>query len=167
LSFAAFDPRQDILNQIGYNYNVYDDDIDRSCISFSYPDGPYKDDICYVPMLFPNEVRSGELPNMPFIEVTLVDAPSGTHNVQGDVKENEAYIDFNIYVTNTDEINKIDTWMPVCKNEIVNLITQNRHVSGCTWMEVIDTGREIVEQTGKTTIFHHVISIYCFEYNKG
>jgi len=168
MSFTAFDPVVNIISQIGYSFDVDHDGNDESCVSFSYPDGEYKGDTCYVPLYTSDEARTGELPYMPFIEVLLVDAPSRTHNVQGDIKFGEAYIDFNIHVVNTDEINKIKTWLPVCKNELCDLITQNRHVvSGCTWMEVIDNGRAYTEAAGKQIIFHHVISIYANEYDNG
>lgn len=165
MSYSAFDPRQDIISKIGYDYDVDGDGDDESCISFSYPDGEWKGDTCYVPMFLPSECRTGELPYMPFIEVTLVDAPGEVHNISGNVRRDEAYIDFNIYATNTDKINQMKTWMVSCKNEVVDKIMQNRNdVSNCTWVEPVDTGREIIEQTGQKVIFHHVISLYAMNY---
>jgi len=168
LAYQAYDPRTSIIAKIGYTYDVDRDGTDESCVTFSYPDGSNKGDTCYVPLFLPSECRTGELPYMPFIEVTLVDAPSRTHNVTGDIKFNEAYMDFNIYVTNCDEINQIKTWMPACKNELIDKITEKRHaVSSCTWMEANDTGREIIENIGKKVIFHHVISVYANEHDSG
>ena len=168
MSYRAYDPRTSILATIGFDYDVDGDGTDESCVSFSYPDGPNKDDTCYVPVFLPSECRTGELPFMPFIEFTLVDAPSATHNVSGDIKFDEAYMDMNIYAANSDEINQIKTWMPACKNRVIDLITSNRHdVSSCTFMEARDTGREIIETYGKQVVFHHVISIYANNYQSG
>jgi hypothetical protein len=157
-----------IITKIGYSYDVDGDGTDESCVSFAYPDGENKDDTCYVPLFMPSEARTGELPYMPFIELTLVDAPSRTHNISGDFKFDEAYIDFNIYAANSDEINQMKTWMEACKDEVIDKITDKRHsVSNCTWMEVVDTGREIIENIGKKVVFHHVVSIYTNGYQSG
>jgi hypothetical protein len=168
VAYTAFDPRTDIISAIGYSYDVDGDGNDESCVSFNYPDGEYTGDRCYVPLFLPSEARTGELPNMPFIEVTLVDAPGRVHNVQGDVRVDEAYMDFNIYAANTDKIYQMKTWMPVCKNELVDKIMEKRHtVSNCTWVEPVDMGREMFEQTPTRVVFHHVISVYAYEYDSG
>ena len=165
MSYLCFDPRADIISAIKDSWDVDEDGIDESVVSFTYPDGPYTGDKCSVPMFTTAEVRTGELPYMPFIEVTLVDAPGRVHNVQGDVRFDEAYVDFNIYATNTDKINSMKTWMKACKNEIVDKVMSYRHtVSSCSWVEPIDTGREIIETIGKKTIFHHVVSLYANNY---
>jgi len=168
MSYTAYDPRRNIISTIGYSYDVDGDDNYESCVTFSYPDGEYKGDTCYVPLYTPEECRTGELPFMPFIEVTLVTALSETNNISGDTKFDEAYIDFNIYAAKNDKINSIKTWMPACKNEVVDKITTNRHnFSSCTWIEVRDSGREIIENVDKKVIFHHVISVYANSYQGG
>jgi len=164
--YNAFDPRRDIITSIGFSYDVDGDGTDESCISFAYPDGEQTGDTCYVPLFMPSESRTGELPNTPLIELTLVDAPGRVHNVQGDVRFDEAYIDMHIYASNTDEIYQMKTWMPVCKNEIINrVMTYRNTVSNCSWVEPIDTGREQFEQTGKKVIFHHIITLYANNYD--
>jgi len=164
MTYTAFDPRVDIINAIGYSYDVDDDGVDESCISFSYPDGPLKGDTCYVPLFMPSEARTGELPYFPFIELTLVDAPGRVDNVQGDTRFDKAYVDFNIYVANKDEIT-IKTWVKDLKDELIDRIMTYRHtVSDCTWVEPEDTGREIIETDGKRVVFHYVVSAYANRY---
>lgn len=167
MAYTAFDPRSVIISTIGHSIDFNGDDIDESCVSVIYPDSDSKGDRCYIPMYVASEARYGELPHLPFIEVTLVDAPVETHNVQGDVKMKEAYIDFNIYAVNTDNIN-IKTWMPVVKNELIDKLTEYRQVvSGVEDIEVTNSGREIFEVEGGQTTFHHVISIYSYSYDSG
>ena len=168
LSYTAFNPISDIVETIGDHWDVDGDGTNESVISFDYPDGDYKGSRCSVPMLTTAETRTGELPYMPFIEVTLVDSPGAVHNISGSVRRDEAYVDLNIYATNTDEINSMDTWMQACKDQIINRIMNFRNsVSNCTWVEPIDVGREIIETTGKKTIFHHVVSLYAMNYMNG
>jgi len=115
----------------------------------------------------PSEVRTQELYPMPFIEMNLVTQPVRVHNVQGDVREQEAYIDFNFYYTDTDNVDSTTFGKIVC-DEIVNKIMTYRHdVSSCSWMEVVNDGREIIETdgSGKQVVFHRVVEVYCMNFN--
>ena len=62
----AFDPRVYIRNQIGYT--KYMDREDRSTVSVVDD----RNDKVYIPLYLPGEVRTGDLPTMPFIEMVLV-----------------------------------------------------------------------------------------------
>ena len=164
ISYWSFDIRDNIRNKIGTARDVDGDDQDELTISVV---DDWNDTI-YIPLFVPADVRTGEMPNMPFVEMTMVDTPVRTHNVQGDVKFQEAYIDFNIYYTNTDHISAT-TFGRVVADEIVSKITDNRHsVPSCYFCEVINDGREIIESynEGKSVVFHRVVSIYCNNYFK-
>jgi hypothetical protein len=123
----------------------------------------------YVPMLFPDEARGENNREMPFIEMTLMTEPNRTRSVDGVVHDETAYLDFHIYYAKTDNITP-RTFGKAVADELVDKITQNRHsVSGCSWMEVSNKGREMFEQaiSGKQVVFHRVVEIFCLNYSNG
>ena len=161
--YCAFDPRVNIRNKIGYTYNM--DDVDRSTVSVTNDWGEY----VYVPLLLPGEVRTGNMPEMPFVEMTLISTPARVLNVGADKREQDAYIDFNIYYTNTDKITPT-VFGTTIASEIIDKITDNHClISGCSFIEVTNDGREFLEEYegGKSVIFHKVISIHCKNFSGG
>ena len=160
MTHYSYDIRDEIRSTIGYNWEV--DGTDRSTVSVT-------DDwnsTVYVPLLLPGEVRSGELPVMPFIEMTLVSTPAITQNIAGDIKKNEAYIDFNLYYANQDNISAT-TFGKVVANRICDLIDDYRiSTTSAFFIEVINSSREIIETTGRQVIFHRVIELHAMNYNK-
>ena len=165
MSYTGFNPIVNIINDIGYEWDVDGDGNQESCLTITYPSGPVKGNICYIPMYTTDEVRSGELPTMPFIEFTHVTGPGSVHNIQGDVRYDQAYIDMNIYAALNDEIDIMKTWMKTVEDEIYNQIMTWRHgISDCSWVEPIDN-REIIEMDGKKVIYHNIISLYANRYD--
>ena len=163
MSYSSFDMREAIREQIGTS--KYLNGNDEYVISI---EDDYHDTID-IPLLLPGEARGDENREMPFIEMVMVTAPVEVHNVQGDVRRQEGYIDFNIYYTNTDNITPSKFGKTIA-DELVDKIMQNRHsVTGTYWMEVINDCRELIEEavSGKSVIFHRVVEIYCNNYTKG
>ena len=120
-------------------------------------------------MYLPGECRTGELPPMPFIELSMITSPAEAHNIGGDVRFTTAYIDFNIYYADTDEIVATEFGKTVA-DEIVDKVTQNRcSVTGTYFVEVINDGREIIESDtkGKNVVFHRVVETKIINYNNG
>lgn len=160
MALYSFDPRENIRTAIGYTKYVYDED--RSTVSVTDD----WDDTLFIPLYLPGEVRTGDMPNMPFVEMTLITTPVNTWNIGGDVKEQDCYIDFNIYYTDTENITAT-TFGRTVANELVDKIIESRSsVASCYFMEVVNDGREIIEQVeGKQIIFHRVLEIHCKNYN--
>jgi hypothetical protein len=118
-------------------------------------------DTRYIPLLLPGESRSGEPYPMPFIEMVLVSSPARPHHVAGDVREQEGYIDMNIWYTNQDTVNATGFGKTIA-DKLVDLITINRYSTpSVSWMEVSNDGREMNEDTGKLVVFHRVVEVYC------
>lgn len=166
MTWNAFDPRTNLISSIGYRYDFNFDDIDESCVSVTYPSLGKKGDTCYIPMFQPDEVRTGELPIFPFIEITLVSSPKQTHNIGGDTHLRECYFDFNLYIVDNDYIT-VKEMAPLIRSEIANRIaTYRASVSKCTFVEVINDGREIIESYdgGKQKVFHYVMECYAIDY---
>jgi hypothetical protein len=167
ISYNAFDPRGDIRTAIGHTHYMLGEDL--STVSVTYPSGELEGDTCYIPLYLPGECRTEELPPMPFIEMTLVTSPVGVHNVQGDVRDQECYLDFNLYYTNTDAVVATEFGKTVA-DELVDKIMSHRHnISDCSWCEVLNDGREIIESynAGKLVVFHRVIECYAQNYDSG
>jgi len=161
MSYSSFDPRVAIREQIGTERYVNGDDVYTITVKDKY------DDNVYIPLLLPGEIRTGVLNPMPFIEMTLVTVGAEAHNVGGDVRYTTAYIDFNVYYSNTDNINPTLFGKKVA-DCVVNLVTNNRQsVTGSYFMEVINDGREILEtdDDGKIIAFHRVVEVKINNYS--
>lgn len=158
-NFYGFDPRENIRKTIGYTKFV--DGEDRSTISFENNVG----DTLFIPLYMPGEVRSGNLPHMPFIEMILVNSPSSSHNVDGGVRFNDAYIDMNLYYHEDTYISSVSFGRDAA-TEIVNQVMTYRDSVPSTYrVEIINDGREIIEQEeGKQTIFHRVVELHATNY---
>jgi len=161
LTYSAFDPRSAIRSQIGYERYMNDDD--RSTVSVTDD----WDDTVYLPLYLPGEVRTGNMPEMPFIEMTLITSPSKPMNIGADIRDQDCYMDFHIYYTNTDHITPT-TFGKTIADEIVDKITANRcSVTGVAFMEVINDSREFLEEyeNGKSVIFHRIVEVHCKNYD--
>lgn len=161
MSFYSFDPREDIRKQIGYSYDCYNENVEHSCVSVY----DSLNNIIYLPLLFPGEARSGDLPTFPYIEMVLVDAPSETRSITGLVKKQNAYLDFNIYYANTDNISVV-SFGRVVASVLCDLLTDNQSsVASTCHVEVIDDGREIQEYKDTLLVFHRIVEVHCSNWN--
>ena len=156
----VFDVRTHLRDTIGYAWIV--DNVEVSTVSVTNDVG---DDI-YIPLFLPGDVRTGDLPRMPFIEMTLVNAPSRTENIGGDTKFNEAYFDFNIYYANADDIS-MTTFGTAVADTLMKLIhTYRTSVTSAYFVEVLNSGREIIENYNNGVVFHRVLECYANNYNR-
>lgn len=157
--YYSFDPRENIRKTIGYTR--YIDGEDRSTVSVYNSVG----DTVFIPLFMPGEVRSGNLPHMPFVEMTIISSPASSHNVGGDVRFNDAYIDMNIYYHEDEYISSVSFGRD-CATEIVNQIMSYRDsVPSSYFVEIVNDGREIIEQEdGKQTVFHRVVELHATNY---
>lgn len=159
MSYFSFDPRDAIRNQIGTDWDV-DENVEdlEKCVVVSDDSGAS----VYIALLKPGQTRKGSPYEMPFIEMSLMTSPSTTNNVAGNVKFQEAYIDFHIWYQNEDNFTATDFGKSVA-DELCNLVANNRtSVASSFFMEVIDEGREILEPDGTT--LHRVVEIYINNY---
>lgn len=157
----SFDIRSAVISQIGYSWDVDDDGTNESCVSVT----DNVNDTVYIPLYLPGESRTESLPELPLIEVTLVDSPSDISGVDHAI-HNECYFDFNIYFTNTDNIDA-GTFGKTVSDEICQLIYDNyTSVASVYFVKVLNSGRELFEQEGKKTIFHRVVECYGMNYKK-
>jgi len=154
-TYRALDPRVHIRNQIGYS--KYMNRMDCSTISVTDNWG----DKLHLPLYMPGEVRTGDLPPMPFIEMTLISSPASPIDIGGVVREQDAYMDFNIYYVDIENISTV-SFGKVVADEIIDKITNNRSSTTSTYfVEIINDGREIIEhEEGKQVVFHRVLECH-------
>ena len=154
----AFDIRQVVIDQIGYSWDVDNDGINESTISVT----DAINDTVYIPMGLPQEVRTGTLWEMPYIEVTLVDTPCDIKGINHTI-HNECYFDFNIQFANTDNIDK--NFGKDIADELCQKIYDNyTSVSTVYFVKVINSAKEYYEGTEKQTTFHRVVECYGMNY---
>lgn len=156
----AFDIRTHLRDAIGYSWIV--DNVEVSTVSVTND----ASDEVYIPLFLPGDVRTGELPRMPFIEMTLVTAPSISQNIGGDTKYNEAFIDMNIYYTNVDDVS-MTTFGTAVADTICKLIhTYRTSTTSAYFVEVRNSSREIIENYNNGVVFHRVVELFCNNYNR-
>ena len=163
MSYTSFDPRVTIRENIGTSKYMYDNDY--YCITVS---DDYGEDV-NIPLLLPSECRTEDMFPMPFIEMTLVSSNAVARNVGGNVRDTYAYIDFNIYYVNNDEITSTNFGKNVA-DELVDSITSVRSsIPDTYFVEVVNDGREILESynNGKLVVFHRVLEIKAYNIDNG
>jgi hypothetical protein len=154
------DIRTHIRDTIGYAWEV--DGVDVSTVSVT---DDYKDTV-YVPLYLPGDVRVGDLPEMPFIEMTMVNIPTKSVGINGDVVYQEIYFDMNIYYVSQDGISATTFGRTVADKTVQLIDTYNKSVTSAYYVDVINSGREIIEEVGGSVIFHRVVECYANNYQK-
>jgi hypothetical protein len=156
MTYYSFDPRTQIRNAIGTKKDYNHDDIDEYCLSITHNNRDYD-----IPLLMPDETRSENAYTMPYIEMILISSPVRVHDITGDIREKETYIDFNIWYTNIDYISACSFGRTIA-DKLVDLVMTYRHsVTSVWWMEVVNDGRELLEEgDGRQSYFHRVVEVY-------
>jgi hypothetical protein len=156
MAYWSFDPRKHLRETIGTLLDYNTDGKDERVISVL-------DDFSttiYIPLLYPGESRSGEPYPMPFIEMVLVTSPAKAHDVSGNVREQEGYIDMNIWYTNQDTVTATSFGKTVADKLVDLIVTNHYSVPSVSWMEPINDGREMNEDVGKMVVFHRIVEVY-------
>jgi hypothetical protein len=155
MSYSSSDVRVALRETIGTERYIYRED--RWVITCNDNFG----DPVYVPLLLPSEVRGGDLPPFPFVEINLMGSPASNMNIGGDVREMDVYLDFNIYCVENSSITP-DVFLKTVSDTIIDRVTDERNqVSGSYYVEVINDGREIIEQEeGKSVVYRRVLELH-------
>lgn len=155
MSYTSSDIRIQIRDTIGYDRYMYENDMSTVSVTDNWGDP------VYLPLLLPSEVRGDDLPPMPFIEMVLISSPASNLNIGGDVRNMDVYMDFNIYYVDKPNITA-SLFGKQVSDEIIDKITSYRNsVPSSYYVEVINDGREIIEQEqGKSVVFHRVLEVH-------
>jgi len=160
MAYTSFDPRQSIIDKIGINYSVHGDGELQSCVTVT---DNYNSTV-YIPMYFSEEVKSVSQPKMPLIEMRIVDTMYEPHDIGASTRKMESYIDFHIWVANTDNIDN-KTFAKLIKDQLHNLIRTNQcSFDNITFINV-ESDKYFEETDGRQVIYHYVTTVYCLYYD--
>jgi len=160
MAYSSSDIRETIRNKIGYTKYLNGEDCSTVSVTDDWGD------TVYIPLYLPGEVRTGDMPPFPFVEMTLVTSPTTATNVGGDVRDMDVYFDFNIYYVNTEKITATSFGKTV-SDEIIDKITTYRSTTSYSYfVEVVNDGRELLEVVeGKSAVFHRVLECHVKNYS--
>ncbi len=159
--YESFDPREAYREYIGTVWDTNHDGKPDYCITITV-----RDDTTYLPMYLSEEVKSEDLPRMPYIEMEL--PPGSTtyepHDVKASTRKMESYIVMHIYFTDTDNIDRTEFAKQI-KDRLHYLTRTNQSTTpGIVFMNIEEDG--LVEETdGRRVIFHYIAILYCLYYD--
>lgn len=165
MSHSSFDPRICIREIIGESYAVNPNDWDEQyCIQVE----DKKRNTLNVPIYLSEEIKSLDLPNLPFIDIKLMTVSYVPHDIGARTRKCEAYYDVGIWFTHTDNIDST-TFGKTIADEIQNQIRTHQEVCGfkdCP-IDFINIGkvRYLEERNGRQVVFHYVVEVYCLYYD--
>ena len=163
MSYTVLDPREEIRQAIGTEWDYDQDGNNEWCLSITDD----LNDTVYVPIFFPDECRTEDLDYFPYIEMKLMTSPAVTHHVGGSVKWQDCYIDVSLFIANQDNITP-HLFKDSVFDEIVDGVTTNRSsVTGTYFVEVVNDGFENIEYYGKLIVFHYVLQLHAFNIDNG
>lgn len=156
MPFTAFDPRNSIRDKIGTDWDAEELGKIEKCIIIT----DNHNDPLYIPMLKSEEIKSENLPSMPYIEMQIKKTYYSPADVKAAVRKKECYIDLHAYVTDTDNIDREAVGKKI-KDFMQNAIRANQSCSivGIDWMNV-DDDDYLPETTGNQLVYHYIMTIY-------
>jgi len=160
MAFVSFDARDSIRDKIGVDWDTEENGDIEKCITITDNDG----ETLYVPMYFSERIKSENLPSMPYTEMRIVKIYYLEHDVGATTRKMDSYIDFHIYITDTDNINR-ETCGKKIKDKFQNLIRTNQYdFTGIDWIN-IDSETYLAESTGSQLVYHYVFTLHALYYD--
>ena len=161
--FESFDPREAYRSKLASLWNVNKDcDGLEKCIYIEDSKG----DRVYIPMYLSEEVKSEQLPALPFLELEI--PPGGTtyepQDIAASTRKMESFILIHIYFTDTDNINR-NEFAKKIKDRLHDLTRYYQSTTeGIVFMNIEDDGLE-EETDGHRVVFHYIATLYCLYYD--
>ena len=156
--YESFDPRKAYREHLGTLWNINDNNKREYCIAIK----DNKGDPTYIPMYISEEVKSEDLPSMPFIEMEL---PPGSTTYEPDdilasTRKMKSLILLHIYFTDTDNIDRTEFARKI-KDKLHYLTRTNQNTTpGIVFMNIEEDG--LIEETdGRRVMFHYIAVLYC------
>lgn len=162
MAFNSHDPRKLIRDTIGTAWFLPEEgSVTVVTVTDNY------NDTVRIPLRMAEEFKAESLDEFPAIEMVLVNTSYEPHDIAAGTRKREAYIDFNLYFTDTDNIDRTKFGKDVM-DTLQNLVRDNH----CTFGN--DTNRMFVniedvryiEETGAhQVVYHYVCTIYAIHYD--
>jgi len=161
MAYESFDPRKAYREYLGTQKDIERDGNKEYCITVTV-----KNRTVYVPMYLTEEIKTEQLPVLPYIEMEI--PPGATtyepHDVTAATRKVETYIDFHIHFTDTDEID-VTEFAKKIKNKLHDLTRSNQSTTpGIVFMNVENDGM-VRETDGRQVVFHYIATVYCLYYD--
>jgi len=155
--YEAFDPRKAYRKYLGILWDTNHDGNTEYCITITDAKG----DPTYIPMYISEEVKSEDLPPMPFIEMEL--PPGSTtyepHDILASTRKMESLAIFHVYFTDVDSIDRTEFAKKI-KNRLHYLTRTNQSsIPGIDFVNIADDGLE-EETDGRKIVFHYILTVY-------
>jgi hypothetical protein len=159
MAYISFDPRKEVRTKIGTQ--IWDKDKGTG---YAIQAADSKGKTIYVPIYLSEEVRSEVLANMPFIDVNLALCTYTPQDVGAVTRQHEAYLDFGIWFTDTDNIDVTLFGKTIC-DEIVNQIRTNQCAFDNISFINVEEVRHIKEVQAHQVVYHYVVTVYVLWYD--
>lgn len=164
MAYESFDPRKAYREHIGVIWDIEDDGNLESCITITDNEG--EESTVYIPIYLSEEVKSEQLPKLPFIEMQLL--PGSTtyepHDILASTRKMKSFILLHIYFTDTDNIDRTEFARKI-KDRLHYLTRTNQSTTpGIVFMNIEDDGLE-EETDGRRVVFHYIATLYCLYYD--
>ena len=159
---TSFDPRKAIREKIGTLKRNFDDKINTYNLQITV--GGSIHNTVNVPMYLAEEVKSGTIKEMPYMDMNLADCSYEPHDILASTRKVDCYIDIGLWFADTDNVDVTSFGKKVC-DQISNLIrTHQSTTDGITFMNV-ESIVNIREIKAHQVIYHVVITVYCLYYD--
>jgi len=158
LSYETFDPRKTI--RAGISSSAYDNDDN----TYYYIEVTNNDnDTIRIPIYLHEEVRSGELPSLPFIVMRMMRTTYKPHNIAASVRECKSIIDTLIQYVDTDDIDRTSFGKKILDAFQDLIRTYQSAITGIHFMNIQNI-RQLDVPYGHQVVYAWNLELYA-EYN--
>ena len=160
MAFESFDPRDSIRNKIGTDWDVEETGKLEKCIIIT----DNHNDPLYIPMLKSEDIKSENLPSMPYIEMEIKKTYYLEHDIGATTRKMDSYIDLHAYITDTDNIDRGAVGKKV-KDFLQNAVRTYQYTFvNIEWINV-DDDDYLPEQSGNQLVYHYIMTVHCLHYD--
>lgn len=157
MPFESFDPREAIRNVISTNADLFASGSNQHVITISDASG----NVYNIPIYLTEESKSNELKPLPLIEFGLLHESALPQDIGASTRKHEAVIDVHIYWQHSDDVEQ-NKFGKLISDELCDKIRVNQcgTVTGTHFINVMNTGRVLVESNARQVVYHRVMEVY-------
>ena len=153
MSFESFDPRKTIRETIG---TLKYDDEDNIYYYLSVDNN--ENDSVEIPLYLHEEIRSGELPYLPYIVMRILRVRYIPHNISATTREHQAILGILVQYSDTDDIDRTSFGKKIL-DELQNQIRTNQASITNMFMN-INNVRQVDSNYGHQVVYGWNVELY-------
>ena len=153
MTFSSYDPRKIIRSTIGTTGYTDDDD---TYYYLSVTDDV--SDTVKVPIYMGEEVKSGSLPNMPYITFRSMTTRYDVGDVGGRIYEHYAYIDAMVEFTDMENIDRTSFGKKIIDELVDKVRTYQSIITGVQFLDIIGV-RQFDVPYGHQVVYTYVVEL--------